>query len=313
MRCRRKELSVRPATKKSPRKPSCGMLDQRPENRPERRKSMPASKQAPKSTAHKLELFEYLRRPLMLEALAWLDLPPGGHGLEAGCGIGLHLEPLAKATAPAAQVTGVDLSHGLLEQARALVRDKGLHETIRLEQADLNNLPFEPGSFDWVWSVDCAGYMPGPKAALAAGLARVLKPGGILALMAYSSQQLLPGYPGLEARLNATSAGQAPFKPTDPPGDHFLSLPGRLAQAGLHDIRAKSFLAQFSAPLDPMSQKALLELFDMRWGAARRELAAKDRDLFDRLARQDSPDCILEQPGYYGFFSYTMFRAHKPA
>ena len=122
----------------------------------------------------------------------------------------------------------------------------------------------------------------------------------------------MPGYPGLEARLNATSAGQAPFKPGDAPGDHFLRLPEHLAQAGLKHIKAKSFLAEFSAPLDARSKEALLELFDMRWGAARRELAAKDRDLFDRLARSGSPDCILDQPGYYGFFTYTRFRAVKP-
>jgi SAM-dependent methyltransferase len=265
------------------------------------------------SYAHKLELFENLRRPLLAEALAWLNLPQGGRGLDAGCGVGLHLELLLNAISPGGRVTGLDLSPDLLDRARALVAKKKLGQAIDLKQADIKSLPFDDASLDWVWSLDCAGYMPGDKAALIKELTRVLKPGGRLALMAYSTQQLLPGYPGLEARLNATKAGQAPFAPGDAPGDHFLRLPERLSQAGLIKIRARSFIAEFSAPLEPAIREALLELMDMRWGAVQAEVSAADWELFSRLCRPDSPECILEQPGYYGFFTYTMFSAVKPS
>lgn len=267
----------------------------------------------PGGHARKLELFESLRGPLIREALALLDLPPGSHGLDAGCGIGLHLEPLLKSASPGGRVTGADLSPEMLQQARALIADKGLADSIYLRQADLNNLPFEPESFDWIWSLDCAGYMPGDRAALMTELARVLKPGGRLALAAYSSQHLLPGYPGLEARLNATATGQAPFKPGHAPGDHFLRLPGPLAQAGFIETQADSFLVEIQAPFEAKIREALLELIYMRWGAAREQTSAADWDLFSRLTRPDSPDCILDLPGYYGFFSYTMFRSIKPA
>ena len=40
-------------------------------------------------------------------------------------------------------------------------------------------------------------------------LARVVKPGGSVALLAWSSEKLLPGHPLLEGHLNATSAGIA--------------------------------------------------------------------------------------------------------
>jgi ubiquinone/menaquinone biosynthesis C-methylase UbiE len=263
--------------------------------------------------ARKLELFEILRGPLVREAIEWLELPQATHGLDAGCGAGLHLEPLLMAISPEGRVTGLDNSSGLIKHARAKIEDKGLSDAIELKQADLWNLPFERQEFDWVWSVDCAGYMPGDKPALLNELSRILKPGGLIVLMAYSSQQLLPGYPGLEARLNATSAGQAPFIPESAPNHHFLRLPDLLSQSGFKNNKSKTFLAEFHAPLNSSIKEALLELMDMRWGAARNELTQKDWDLFLRLARSGSPECILDQPGYYGFFTYTMFTSRKLA
>lgn len=263
--------------------------------------------------ASKLELFEHLRRALVLEALDWLGLPKSSQGLDVGCGIGMHLDLLLNAVSPGGRVTGLDLSPELLSHASALVEKKCLTDAIHLQRSDIHNLPFGPQTFDWLWSVDCAGYMRGDKAALIAELARVLKPGGRLALMAYSSQQLLPGYPGLEARLNATETGQLPFKSTDAPEDHFMRLPEIFERAGLADIESRTLLAQFSAPFDSKTREALLELMNMRWGAARDEVDAADWDLFRRLSRPDSEDCILDRPGYHGFFTYTIFTGVKPA
>jgi SAM-dependent methyltransferase len=274
---------------------------------------MPTPADAQTGYASKLELFQRLRKPLMDHAIAWLELPPGSHGLDAGCGAGLHLEALLKAVAPGGRIVGVDLSPELLDRAREILSGGASNDAIRLQQADINNLPFEQASFDWVWSVDCAGYMPGDKDALIKDMAGLLKPYGRLALMAYSSQQLLPGYPGLEARLNATKAGQLPSWPGDAPGDHFMRLPERFGQAGLVQIKAKSFLAQFNAPLEPAIREALLELMDMRWSGARDEVSLADWNLFLRLSQSASRECILDRPGYHGFFTYTMFAAIKPS
>ncbi|RZN36069.1 MAG: DUF2283 domain-containing protein [Methanosarcinales archaeon] len=75
----------------------------------------------------------------------------------------------------------------------------------------MNNLPFDDDTFNWVWSANCAGYAPGEPLPLLKELARVVKPGGRALTLAWSSQQLLPGYPVLEAHLNATSSGIAPL------------------------------------------------------------------------------------------------------
>jgi SAM-dependent methyltransferase len=267
----------------------------------------------PDSYVRKLELFEHLRRTLVLEALDCLSLPKSSHGLDAGCGTGLHLEPLLNAVSPGGCVTGLDLSPELLSHASTLVEKKCLAGPVQLIQGDIRNLPCGPEIFDWIWSVDCAGYIRGDKAALVAELARVLTPGGRLALMAYSSQQLLPGYSGLEARLNATETGQLPFNSTDAPEDHFMRLPDLFKQAGLANIKSRTLLAQFSSPFDSKTRDALLELMEMRWGAAHDEVDASDWAMFNRLSQPDSEDCILDRPGYHGFFNYTMFTGVKPA
>src|SRR4030066_103465 len=78
----------------------------------------------------------------------------------------------------------------------------------------------------------------GPGAA-GRGLARVVRPGGPVALLVWSSQTLLPGYPRLEARLNATAPGLAPFSADLPPRPHHLCRRGLLREAGLTGARAR--------------------------------------------------------------------------
>jgi ubiquinone/menaquinone biosynthesis C-methylase UbiE len=54
------------------------------------------------------------------KAVARLDLRPGDHVLEIGCGTGRNLPYLREAVGPQGQVYGVDISAGMLERARML-------------------------------------------------------------------------------------------------------------------------------------------------------------------------------------------------
>ncbi|MDE6200162.1 MAG: bifunctional demethylmenaquinone methyltransferase/2-methoxy-6-polyprenyl-1,4-benzoquinol methylase UbiE [Muribaculaceae bacterium] len=51
---------------------------------------------------------------------------------------------------PQAQITGIDLSEGMLEVGRRKVSKAGLEEKIELQQADCLHLPMADGSFDCV-------------------------------------------------------------------------------------------------------------------------------------------------------------------
>ena len=168
----------------------------------------------PEIFTHKMLYF--LREPAIRAAIQELSLHAGSSGLDAGCGIGLITQLLSEAIAPAGHVTGLDLSAQFLNYAKDNTRDFHLHRNIFFQEGDVNNLPFDNDTFDWVWSMDTM--WPGPKEMgcpsedpflMVKELARVVNPGGIVAMLFWSSQRLLPGSPRFEARLNTTSQAAA--------------------------------------------------------------------------------------------------------
>jgi len=171
--------------------------------------------------ARRLVVSEPLIEPVIRSAIQALQLHQGSRGLDAGCGIGLRALLLAEAVGPAGHVTGLDLSPQFLVHAREIAEKAGLSERISFQQGDVNRLPFDDDTFDWAWSANCVGYQPAEPLPMLTELTRVVKPGGSVAILVWSSQQLLPGYPLLEARLNATSSGIAPFVKGKRPKLHF--------------------------------------------------------------------------------------------
>ena len=249
-----------------------------------------------------------LQEPVIRSAIQALDLPPRSIGLDAGCGIGLQAMLLAEAVGPAGHVTGIDLSPEFIVYAKSIAENAGISEQISFQEGDVNNLPFDDGTFDWVWSANCAGYAPGEPLPLLKELARVVKPGGSVIILAWSSQQLLPGYPVLDARLNATSSGIAPFARGMRPELHFLRMPGWFRRAGMDEITARTFAGDVCAPLSGEIRSALTALIGMRWVDVQSELPEEDWAEFQRLCLPESPEFVLNLPDYYAFFTYSMFR-----
>jgi SAM-dependent methyltransferase len=264
------------------------------------------------SYIHKLVVFDSVKKPVTHAMIEALHLPAGSSGLDAGCGIGLQCLQLAGEVGPAGHVTGLDISAEMLDYGREMVKQAGFSERISFQEGDIAGLPFDDDTFDWVWSVDCVGYGPWDTLKLLKELVRVVKAGGIVAIAAWSSEKLLPGYPQLEARLGATTAGIAPFIEGKNPALHLHRGLGWFKELGLKDTGAQVFAGSVHAPLDDNVRQALKELIDMRWSNLASELSPGDNAEFERLCRPDSPDFILNLPDYYAFFTYTMFRGKKP-
>ncbi len=258
-----------------------------------------------------LKLMEPLRGALIRAAVEWLDLPPGSRGLDLGCGIGLESSKLARAAAPGGRVIGLDLSPAQL----AMAGDDAGGDSggVDFSAGSWSALPFAEDSFDWVWSCDGVGYAPHTLQEATHEIVRVLRPGGRAALLFWSGQSLLPGHPRLEAALNATRAGLAPFADCTPPELHALRGLGLLRAAGLEQLRAHTFVQSVQAPLDAAVYAALVALLDMRWGGCEMELCTADRYMYCRLCSPDSPDYILNTPDYYAFFTCSLFCGQAPA
>lgn len=245
--------------------------------------------------------------PIIKAAIEELRLPAGSRGLDAGCGIGLQVPLFLEAIGHEGNVTGLDLAPQFLVHAREFAERAGLAGRTSFKEGSVNKLPFNSDIFDWAWSANCVGYAPFDPLPSLNEMARVVKPGGTAAILVWSSQQLLPGYPLLEARLNATSTGIAPFTAGMGPERHFMRAPGFMRRAGLSDIQGRTFVGEAQAPLSDEMREAITALIDMRWPGAERELSAEDRAQFQRLCQPQSPDFILNLPDYYAFFTETLF------
>jgi demethylmenaquinone methyltransferase/2-methoxy-6-polyprenyl-1,4-benzoquinol methylase len=259
------------------------------------------------SYAETLSITNFLQEPVIHAAIQALQFPHGSRGLDAGCGIGLQTLSMAEAIGTDGYVTGLDLSPELLEYARINAEQAGLTKRVEFKGGDVKDLPFESNTFDWAWSANLVGYAPLEPLSLVKELVRVVKPGGIVAILAWSSEKLLPGYPLLEARLSATKAGLSPFAEGKSPENHFLRALGWFDKAGLVNNMATTFAGSVHAPLSDDLREALITLFEMRWPEVKSELSVQDWVEFERLCNPDSDDFIDYRPDYYAFYTYSMF------
>jgi len=254
-----------------------------------------------------LTVFNTWRESTMRNAIKLLNLPLASKGIDVGCGVGLQTLILAEQTGPEGKVTGLDIEPAFLNLGGKIIEEAGMSDQISFKEGSADNIPFEDNTFDWAWSSDCVGYAPWDPIPILKELKRVVKPSGVVALVAWSSEQLLPGYPHMEALLKATSAGIAPFMKDKEPEKHFLRATGWFRELGFKDIKADVFSAGAHAPLSPDFRKALISLFEMRWPGVEEELSEKEVAEFHRLCKPESPDFILNHPDYYAFFTYSMF------
>lgn len=257
-------------------------------------------------------LFHCLREPVLRSAIQALRLPPRSRGLDVGCGIGMLTMQLAEATGPAGRIIGLDLSSEVVACAVDRTVKEGMADRISFCVGGAASLPFGDECFDWALSVDLVGYAPIEPLPLIEELARVVKPGGSVAIFGWSSERLLPGHPELEARLSMTGPGLAPFARGMKPDSHFLRSLGRLRRAGLEHCAAQTFAGDAHAPLTGDARSAMVALFDMRWPGVEPELGTHEAAEYRRLCLPESPDFILNHQDYHAFFTYTAYSGKVP-
>ncbi|OBH40172.1 methyltransferase domain-containing protein [Mycobacterium mantenii] len=117
--------------------------------------------------------------------LEWLAVPPGGIALDVGSGPGNVTASLARAAGPDGLALGIDISEPML--ARAVRNEAG--PQVGFIKADAQRLPLRDNTIDVAISTAVLQLVPDPSAALAE-IARVLRPGGRLAVMVPTAGRL---------------------------------------------------------------------------------------------------------------------------
>jgi SAM-dependent methyltransferase len=161
-----------------------------------------------------VEIQEPLQRPLYEVALDSLALQPGNRLLDAGCGSGVVCVLGAER---GLNVTGLDASEPFISVARERC------PAGRFQVGDLTEeLPFESGSFDGVVFSNSLQFVPKPIAAVREA-ARVLRPGGRVAIAVFDEQERCDGGKPIGAILSLLPPG-----PAGGPGPFALSNRERL-------------------------------------------------------------------------------------
>ncbi len=108
-------------------------------------------------------------------SFALLDLQPGQHVLEVGCGTGEDARALAQRVAPGGRVVAVDGSQSMIATARRRAEGCGL--PVEFQAGDAHQLPFADESFDASRADRIFMHLHSPPRALAE-MVRVTRPGG---------------------------------------------------------------------------------------------------------------------------------------
>jgi SAM-dependent methyltransferase len=268
-----------------------------------------------------LERGAELQSPLYRQAATWLGelLPTAGvrRILDIGSGPGVLTVLLAEAF-PYAEVVAVDATEPLLERARIRAERAGHGDRIRTHHAELPDSIEELGEADLIWAGNSVHHLGDQRAALG-GFARLLRPGGLLAVVEgglpsrHLPRDIGIGRPGLESRLDAAVADWFIRMRAELPGakDEVEDWRALLGAAGLTPSGTRSFLLDIPAPVPEAVREQLVSVFAWQRKMLDGVLPAEDAAVLGRLLDPEDPQGLLQRPDAYLLTAHTVHTARR--
>lgn len=219
--------------------------------------------------------------------------------LDAGCGDGFFTGLLAEQL-PSGVAIGVDSSAAFLASAAARLKPVLARGNARLVHGDVNDLPFDAGVLDGVFSAHSMQSYPAIPHVLGE-FRRVLRPGGLLAILESDNVHsiMLSWPPPVELAVRQAEHREIGDEDSYL-GTYFPRFAPRLLhEAGFERIERRYALVHRQRPCDEALEEYLrLYLADLRIRLGGRLSEAVDRRLAD-LADPASPHYL---PGQENFF-----------
>ena len=242
------------------------------------------------------------------DIVEWLGVSAGQAVVDVGSGAGGMAAALADAVGTTGTVVIVDGTEELLAVASKHATRPG--QRLVTLRADLEHTPLdsvlEQQPVDLVHASAVVHHLDDEVAAIA-GLARVVRPGGRVAVIEGGlDNRFLPddcgvGEPGLEQRLAVDQGAWfwSEVRPADTTVRTGWGWNVVLAEAGLVDVTSRSFLLDVPPPLAPATRQVVRGIFERHLARADERPGSDERATLVRLLDDEDPRGIMRRPDVF--------------
>ncbi len=269
-----------------------------------------------------LSAWDDVAEPLHRAIVSWLAVSEGQVAVDVGSGAGGMTAALVEAVGTEGIVIAVDGDHELLNvAARRAARPDGelITVDVDLEQERLQDVIPEY-KVDLVHASNVVHHLDDELEAIRR-LAAVVQPGGRVVLVEGGlNTRFLPadcgiGEPGFEQRLAAAHEAWfwSEIRPASSTVRTGRGWGGLLAEAGLVDVGARSFLLDVPPPLDERTRRVVREVLTGQGTRVGDRLDEADRATLARLLDSDDPSGVIQRDDVYVLGARTAHVGSVPA